>query len=87
VDRIKQAFEFRQGMYDPQPKAKLYIMRRAARLTRSVNNITWTQFNASIGDDLVDALRYAVMDLYHVRSLEPPKVTFKPIVLGGRYAS
>jgi phage terminase large subunit len=86
VDRIKQAMQFKQGMYDPQPKAKLYFMRNAARLIRSVDNMTWDRFNASQDDDLIDALRYAVMDLYHVRSSETPRILRKPIVLGGGYA-
>jgi len=86
VDRIKQALQFRQTMYDPQPKAKLYFLRNAARMIRAVDNMTWERFNAGQDDDLIDALRYAVMDLYHVRSSETPRILRKPIVLGGRYA-
>jgi len=87
VDRIKQAMQFRQTMYDPQPKAKIYFMRGAARVIRAVDTMTWERFNAGQDDDLIDALRYAVMDLYHVRSSELPRIIQKPILLGGRYAT
>lgn len=86
IDRIKQALQFQRTMYDPQPKARLYFMRSATRLNARVNNITWTEFNAGQADDLIDALRYAVMDLYHVRNLDAPKVVRKPLRLGGNYA-
>lgn len=86
IDRIKQALQFHRGMYDPQPKAKLYFMRSARRTIHAVNSMTWDNWNADRGDDLIDALRYAVMDLYHVRSLETPKVVRKPLRLGGKYA-
>jgi hypothetical protein len=87
IDRLKQSLDFKQGMYDPQPKAKLYVMRGCPRLIRSMDAMTWERFNAGTDDDLIDALRYAVMDLYHVRSSETPRVVSKPIVLGGRYAT
>jgi hypothetical protein len=87
IDRLKQSLEFKQGMYDPQPKAKLYVMRGCPRLIRSMDAMTWDRFNAGTDDDLIDALRYAVMDLYHVRSTETPRIVSKPIVLGGRYAT
>lgn len=86
VDRVKQALEFKRSMYDPQQKAKLYVMRSCARTIRAVDSMTWERFNAGQDDDLIDALRYAVMDLYHVRSREVPRLVAKPIVLGGRYA-
>jgi hypothetical protein len=87
VDRIKQALQFKQGMYDPQPKSRVYFFRTAPRIIKSMDSISWDKFNAGVEDDLIDAFRYAMMDLYHVGSSEVPRVLRKPLILDGRYAT
>lgn len=87
VDRLKGLLTFKQGLHQAAPEARLYFMRSATKLIKRIDSITWDDFRASRNDHLIDALRYAVMDVSHARSLEPPKVVRRPIQLGGGQAT
>lgn len=87
IDRLKNMLKLETPAYGMHPHSGLYLMRGAQRLITSVEGITWEKFNAGVADDLIDALRYGVMDIYHVGTGQKPQVVVKPIKLGGTYAS
>jgi len=59
------------SIYEPDPKPRLYVMEGNDEVIRSLHYMTWDDFRAKRNDDILDALRYAVMAVYNMGDRAP----------------
>lgn len=66
IARIKEYLTPRAvNLYQPESKPRLYVMENCKQTIRSLHYLQWDDFNKKRNDDILDALRYAVMGLYN----------------------
>jgi hypothetical protein len=72
IGRIKDFLSPKVGsIYNPESKPRLFVMDHCARVVRTLQYMTWEDFNAKRNDDTLDALRYAVMSVYNSGDRRP----------------
>lgn len=82
INRLKEYLKLRHTLNDPRPKARLYVTANCKGVIRTLSSIKWEQFEGKSDDDLLDALRYAVMDVYNPSADRPDKVGGRPFTIG-----
>jgi hypothetical protein len=82
INRIKEYLVPRaSSVFDPEPKPRLYVMDGCAGVIRTMQHMTWEQYRAKKGDDILDALRYALMAVYNAGGrTDVTDVTPRPFV-------
>lgn len=66
IARIKDYLTPRAAsLYQPDSKPRLYVMENCEKVIRTLHYMQWDDFNAKRNDDILDALRYAVMAIYN----------------------
>lgn len=53
------------SLYQPDAKPRMYVMQNCEKVIRTLHYMQWDDFNAKRHDDILDALRYAVMAVYN----------------------
>lgn len=54
------------SIYEPEPKPRLFVMDNCVQTIRTLHYMQWDDFRAKRNDDILDALRYAVMAVYNM---------------------
>lgn len=66
IARIKDYLTLKTAsLYQPEPKPRLFVMDHCREVIKTLQYLTWEDFNRKQKDDTLDALRYAVMAVYN----------------------
>jgi hypothetical protein len=59
------------SIYAPDPKPRLFVTENCAQTIRTLQYMDWDSFRGKKNDDILDALRYAVMAVYNSGDRRP----------------
>ena len=66
ISRLKEYLSVKPAsIWQPEAKPRLYVMDHCVDVTRTLLNMTWEQAKRKEQDDILDALRYAIMAVYN----------------------
>jgi hypothetical protein len=54
-----------ESIYQPAPKPRLFVTSNCSGVIKTLHNLSWDDFKGKRNDDLLDALRYALMAVYN----------------------
>lgn len=69
IARIKDYLALKsESIFQPDAKPRLFVTSNCSGVIKSLHNLSWEDFNGKRNDDLLDALRYAIMAVYNTGS-------------------
>jgi len=72
IARLKDYLTARStSIYEPDPKPRLFVMDNCSQVIKTLHYMQWDDFRAKRNDDILDALRYAVMAVYNMGDRAP----------------
>jgi hypothetical protein len=72
IARIKEYLTVKPAsLWQPEEKPRLYVMESCRDVVRTLLNMTWEQYRKKEDDDILDALRYAMMAVYNASRTAP----------------
>jgi len=67
IARLKDYLSLKSAsIYDPEPKPRLYVMDNCSQVIKTLHYMQWDDFRGKRNDDILDALRYAIMAVYNM---------------------
>jgi len=72
IARLKDYLTARStSIYEPDPKPRLFVMDNCSQVIKTLHYMQWDDFRGKRNDDILDALRYAVMAVYNMGDRAP----------------